>query len=132
MRGLRVELGEIEQAIRDLSEVAESVVVAREDRPGDVRLIAYLVPPAGADAAQRAEIWRRVFPRETPTLDLEADKLARLSVPGGNIRNIALYAAFLAANEGSPVRMAHLVRATRAEFLKLERPLTEAEIGSWA
>jgi hypothetical protein len=84
------------------------------------------------DAGQRAEIWRRVFPSKTPTAGLQTDKLARLSVPGGNIRNIALNAAFLAANEGSPVRMAHVLRATRAEFLKLERPLTEAEIGGWA
>jgi hypothetical protein len=83
------------------------------------------------DAAQRAEIWRRVFPAATPTEGLNAGELARLNVSGGNIRNIALNAAFLAADAGEPVRMPHLLRAARSECAKLEKPLTEAEIGGW-
>jgi hypothetical protein len=59
------------------------------------------------------------------------EKLARLNVAGGNIRNIALNAAFLAADAEEPVRMTHLMRAARGEYAKLEKPLTEAEIGSW-
>jgi hypothetical protein len=58
--------------------------------------------------------------------------LARLNVAGGNIRNIALNAAFLAADAGEPVRMTYLLRAARSECAKLEKPLTEAEIGDWA
>ena len=58
-------------------------------------------------------------------------KLARLNVAGGNIRNIALNAAFLAAAAGEPVRMVHLLRAARSEFAKLDKPLNEAEIGGW-
>jgi hypothetical protein len=54
-----------------------------------------------------------------------------LKVAGGNIRNIALNAAFLAAAEGSSVGMLHLQRAARAECAKIEKPLTEAEIGGW-
>ena len=50
---------------------------------------------------------------------------------GGNIRNIALAAAFLAADEDSPVRMAHLLRAARGELAKIERPLSEAEVRGW-
>ena len=84
------------------------------------------------DANQRAEIWRRVFPAETPTEGLDAHELARLNVAGGNIRNIALNAAFLAADSGEPVRMTHLLRAARSECTKLEKPLTDAEIGDWA
>jgi hypothetical protein len=53
-------------------------------------------------------------------------------VAGGNIRNIALNAAFLAAEAGESVRMAHLLRAARAEYAKLDRPLGDAEIGGWA
>ena len=83
------------------------------------------------DAAQRAEIWRRVFPPATPTEGLDLAKLARLNVAGGNIRNIALNAAFLAADAGQPVGMAHLLQAGRGEYAKLEKPLTEAEIGGW-
>ena len=81
------------------------------------------------DATLRGEIWRRIFPAETPVAGLDFDRLARLNVAGGNIRNIAVHAAFLAADEGSPVRMPHLLRAARAEYAKLEQPLTEAELG---
>lgn len=42
IRGLRIELGEIETAILDSGRVARVVVVAREDRPGDQRLVAYV------------------------------------------------------------------------------------------
>jgi len=57
--------------------------------------------------------------------------LARLNVAGGSIRNIALGAAFLAADVREPVRMTHLLRAARSEYAKLERALTDAETGGW-
>jgi hypothetical protein len=96
-----------------------------------LRRIRFAVQFPFPGAAQRAEIWRRIFPAETPTEDLKVDKLARLNVAGGNIRNIALNAAFLAAEAGEPVGMTHLLRAARSEYSKLEKPLTEAEIGGW-
>ena len=99
--------------------------------PAFLRRIRFVVQFPFPDAGQRAEIWRRIFPAAAPTADLSVDRLARLNVAGGNIRNIALYAAFLAAEAGEPVRMAHLLAAARAEYAKLERPLTEAEIGGW-
>jgi hypothetical protein len=80
---------------------------------------------------QRAEIWRRIFPRATPTETLDITQLARLNITGGAIRNIALNAAFLAAEAGQPISMRHLFQATQAEYGKMERPLTEAEIGAW-
>jgi len=63
------------------------------------------------DLADRAEIWRRVFPDDTPTEELAYDKLARLSMAGGHIRNIALHAAFRAAASGRPVSMHDLLVA---------------------
>jgi hypothetical protein len=96
-----------------------------------LRRIRFVVPFPFPDAAQRAEIWRRVFPASAPTEGLDAVKLARLNVAGGNIRNIALYAAFLAAEQGEPVRMSHLARAARVEYAKLEKHLTDAEVGDW-
>ena len=96
-----------------------------------LRRIRFIVHFPFPDAEQRAEIWRRIFPVQTPTKDLDVTKLARLNVTGGNIRNIALNAAFLAAEANEPVRMAHLLRAAQGEYAKLEKSLTEGEVGGW-
>lgn len=96
-----------------------------------LRRLRFIVQFPFPDAALRAEIWRRVFPANTPTEGLDVTRLARLNITGGNIRNIALNAAFLAAGAGEPVRMTHLLRAARTEYAKLEKLLTDAEIGGW-
>ncbi len=96
-----------------------------------LRRIRFIVPFPFPDAAQRQEIWRHIFPAETPTDGLDVCKLSRLNLAGGHIRNIALNAAFLAADASEPVRMPHLLRAARSEYAKLEKPLTESEIGGW-
>jgi hypothetical protein len=96
-----------------------------------LRRIRFAVEFPFPDPAQRAEIWRRVFPRQTPTEGLRIDRLARLNAAGGNIHNIAMGAAFLAADAGEPVRMSHLLSAARNEFSKIERPLTDLEIAGW-
>jgi hypothetical protein len=83
------------------------------------------------DAAQRELIWSKVFPESTPTRGLDLKKLAQLNVPGGNIRNIALNAAFLAADRGTPVEMVHLLEAARLEAHKIERSLADAELRGW-
>jgi len=99
--------------------------------PAFLRRIRFIVQFPFPDEQQRAEIWRRIFPPGTPTEGLNIGKLARLNVAGGNIRNIALNAAFLAADEGKAVSMAHLLRAAQSEYAKLESVLTDAEIGGW-
>jgi SpoVK/Ycf46/Vps4 family AAA+-type ATPase len=83
------------------------------------------------DAGQRAAIWTRAFPEQVPRADLDPSRLATLNMAGGNIRNIAINAAFLAAEEGTAVRMPHILQATRLEAAKVERPLVEAEIRGW-
>jgi SpoVK/Ycf46/Vps4 family AAA+-type ATPase len=100
--------------------------------PAFLRRIRFVVQFPFPEALQRAEIWRRVFPAQTPTQGLEPGALARLVVAGGSIRNIALNAAFLAADAGEPIQMTHLLRAARGECTKLEKPLTDAEVGAWA
>ena len=99
--------------------------------PAFLRRIRFIVQFPFPGPAERAAIWRGIWPAATPTADLDPTQLARLNVAGGNIRNIALHAAFLAADAAAPVQMDHILRAARAEYAKLERPLTEAEIGGW-
>jgi hypothetical protein len=97
--------------------------------PAFLRRIRFVVRFPFPDAQQRAEIWRRIFPQETPTEALDLTRLAALNLTGGNIRNVALAAAFLAADDGGAVTMAHLQRAAQSEHAKLERPFVEAEAG---
>ncbi|PYQ67825.1 MAG: hypothetical protein DMF53_01060 [Acidobacteria bacterium] len=54
VRGFRIELGEIEAALAEHPGVREAVVVAREDRPGDVRLVGYVSSAAGTDPSPQA------------------------------------------------------------------------------
>jgi hypothetical protein len=76
---------------------------------------------------ERISIWQKVFPPQTPTTGLDFQKLARLNLTGGSIHNIALNAAFLAAQVGAPVTMPLVLDAARTEFKKLERPINEPD-----
>jgi len=96
-----------------------------------LRRIRFVVDFPFPSVVERAEIWRRVIPSATPVDRIDVDRLAQLTVAGGSIRNIALSAAFLAADEQSPVRMSHLLAASRTEYLKLERSLTSGEVDGW-
>ncbi|MGF1487525.1 MAG: ATP-binding protein [Prochloraceae cyanobacterium] len=96
-----------------------------------LRRIRFIVKFEFPDAQMRQAIWQRVFPKETPTQDLDYKKLAKLNVTGGNIRNIAIKAAFLAADCCEKVQMKHILEATHRECLKLERVLCDSEIYGW-
>jgi ATPase family associated with various cellular activities (AAA)/Winged helix domain, variant len=80
---------------------------------------------------ERAEIWRRVIPPRAPADGLDFARLGQLTVTGGNIRNIALSAAFLAADEGAPIAMRHMKAAAHTEYQKLERSIIPAEVAGW-
>jgi hypothetical protein len=100
--------------------------------PAFLRRLRFVVQFPFPDAVQRAEIWQRIFPSETPVDGLDPARLAQLNVAGGTIRNIALSAAFLAADADEPVRMSHVLHAARSEHAKIEKPLTDAEVAGWA
>ena len=76
-------------------------------------------------------IWQTAFPPQTPRDRLDFARLAQLNIPGGNIAGIALHASFIAAEDGRPVAMSHVLRAARTEYAKLDRTLTELEIAGW-
>jgi hypothetical protein len=95
-----------------------------------IRRIAFTIHFPFPDEASRAAIWRNVWPPELPIAkDVDPDLLGRtFKLAGGNIKNIALAAAFLAAEAGSDVSMVHLIHATRREYQKLGKVLSEAEL----
>ncbi|AKD57253.1 hypothetical protein SD10_22520 [Spirosoma radiotolerans] len=63
IRGHRIELGEIDTALLTISDIKEAVVVAQEDRPGEQRLIAYVVPAsiASSDSVSWQERWDAIY-----------------------------------------------------------------------
>ena len=83
------------------------------------------------DAELRESMWQGVFPSSVPRIAIDYTRLAQLNVAGGTIRNIALNAAFLAADEDRPVGMSHLLQAARAESGKRDRSLSDAETKGW-
>jgi AAA+ superfamily predicted ATPase len=94
-----------------------------------VRRIQVVVEFPFPDEEYRLKIWEVTFPAEAP-LDREIDfgRFAReVKLPGGNIKNIALTAAFYAAEDGGIIRMAHIMRAVRQEYRKVGRIWNEAE-----
>ena len=80
------------------------------------------------DETHRRRIWATLFPPEAPLgPDVDFDVLAReVKLAGGNLKNIALAAAFGAAAEGSTIDLAHLARAAWREHQKLGRSWDES------
>jgi AAA+ superfamily predicted ATPase len=97
-----------------------------------LRRLRFVVQFPFPDVQQREQIWRGIFPAATPLNGVDCAKLARLNVAGGSIRNIALNAAFLAAEAGGPVAMPHLLQAARSDAAKRERSPSDAETRGWA
>jgi SpoVK/Ycf46/Vps4 family AAA+-type ATPase len=92
-----------------------------------MRRLRFIVNFAFPGRDERKVIWQKVFPPETPREELDCDRLAKFNLTGGSIHNIALNAAFLAAQAGSPVTMPLVLAAARTEFRKLDRPINEAD-----
>jgi hypothetical protein len=85
------------------------------------------------DAAARRALWGMHLPPQLPQApDLDLDFMAEhFELTGGNIRNVCLAAAFLAAEHGGAVAMADLIRATGREYGKLGRLTLASEFGSY-
>jgi SpoVK/Ycf46/Vps4 family AAA+-type ATPase len=94
------------------------------------RRLAFTVHFPFPETDTRLEIWKRLWPEETALeADVDFAKLAEhFSLSGANIRNIGLAAAFLAAAEKRPVRMADILHATRREYTKVGKAVTAIEL----
>lgn len=96
-----------------------------------VRRLQIIVEFPFPDEEHRKLIWQVTFPQEAPISDaVDFSLLGReIKLAGGNIKNIAVTAAFYAASDGGVIRMPHLVEATRREYQKLGRAWSEL---SWS
>jgi len=125
VRGFRVELGEIEARLREHPGVRETVVLVREDVPGDRRLVAYCVAEEAADAeALRAHLAGRLPEYMVPAAYVRLDALPL--TPSGKLERRALPApegeAYVSREYEAPVNETEEALAgIWAEVLRVER-----------
>ena len=107
IRGYRIELGEIETALDAQSGVTQSVVIPREDTPGDVRLVAYVIGQADTAelrASLAAQMPAHLVPSHVVKLDrfplTPNKKIDRKALPAPGVVRPAVISAPVAANGG--------------------------------
>ncbi|HKQ05851.1 MAG TPA: ATP-binding protein [Blastocatellia bacterium] len=85
------------------------------------------------DAGHRYRIWRQHFPEQAPIAeDIDFDFLAnRIHIAGGNIKNITVNAAFLAAANSGVIHMKDLIQATLREYQKMGKLCTDADFAPY-
>ncbi|HVW61052.1 MAG TPA: ATP-binding protein, partial [Puia sp.] len=92
-----------------------------------IRRLRFIVQFPFPGFKERKLIAQKVFPAGVPKGQLDYDRLAALNLTGGSINNIAINAAFRAAEEGGKVTMPMILSAAKAEFQKMERPIKEID-----
>jgi hypothetical protein len=98
-----------------------------------IRRLDAIVDFALPEEEHRRLLWDRNLPEAVPKdEDIDLEFLARrFKLSGGDIRNICVAAAYLAAAEGRSMSMSDLIRATEREYQKLGRLTVEAEFGKY-
>ena len=80
---------------------------------------------------ERKIMWQKSFPKGAPRADLNYDRLAQLSLTGSHIRNIAVQAAFIAAQAETEITMEVIKKAVELEYGKMEKPVGMNEFKNW-
>ncbi len=94
-----------------------------------IRFVLNFRPP---EAPERKRIWLRAFPPQMDLSGVDFDQLAQVKLAGGNIRSVALTAAFMAAARGERLSMEMLQGAITAEWRKLGRlTLNDRSFDGW-
>lgn len=96
--------------------------------PAFLRRLRFVLDFPFPDAALREQLWQRALPDRVPMQGVDRHALARLALSGGQIRVVALNAAFAAAADGGVLRPAHLLAAVRREYAKQGRPMSDSEV----
>lgn len=130
LRGFRIELGEIENNLSAHASVAQAVVIAREDRPGDVRLVAYVVARAGAqvDPVVLSAHLKRTLPEYMVPQHFVAMDAIPLS-PNGKVERKALPAPDPTASRATGDRVAPRTATERAIAEAMSQVLGIPDIG---
>jgi AAA+ superfamily predicted ATPase len=127
-RYANVEVGYLLQRMEEYEGVAILATNLRKNMDDAfVRRLHFTVEFPFPDQQDRCRIWQGIWPKDTPVdeaMDLEL-LAERYEMAGGNIKNIALAAAFLAADDGQVVRMGHVLRATMREYQKIGKLIVE-------
>ena len=129
---------EISYLLQRMEEYAGIVILATNLRKNMddafVRRMHFSIDFPFPNEKQRRRIWEKIWPEATPcSPELDMDFMAqRFEVAGGNIRNIALTAAFFAAEEDSAITMTHLIRATQREYQKMGKVILAEEFGEYS
>jgi AAA+ superfamily predicted ATPase len=129
-RYANIEIGYLLQKMEEYEGIAILATNLRQNMDeAFVRRIQAIVEFPFPNEEYRQQIWSVVFPAEAPlseTVDFAV--LGRyISLSGGNIKNIALLAAFYAAEANELIQMPHFMQAARREYQKLGRIWNEAE-----
>mgnify|MGYP003295328256 CR=1 FL=1 len=97
-----------------------------------MRRIRYLVHFEMPGEEVRKELWQGCFTKETPLDMVDFDFLAgNFEFSGGSIKNVALNAAFLAAEEGVKIGMSQIIRSIKHEYLKQGKSIFAADFGAY-
>jgi hypothetical protein len=123
-RHVNAEVGDLLQRIEEFSGFTLVTTNLRQAiDPAFLRRFRFIVDFPMPSETERLRLWRSAFPPATPVDQLEWERLAGLPLTGGAIRNVALGAAFLAAEAGTPVDRSMIEAELAQELRKHDLPM---------